>query len=377
MSNHDKKYQVFISSTYEDLKEERLAASEILLELGCIPIGMEQFPASNMSQMEYIKKMLDNCDYYILITAGRYGSIDQTDNCGYTEKEYDYAIKMGIPVMSFLYKDFEHLPNDKKDESDEKREKLILFREKISSSKLVKFYSSIDELKIKIATSLHQCMKDFPAIGWIRAEGREMDKAIQRKIVSYLREHEEFSYFEEDNEAGGKTVRIKKNDSLSENEAYGDRIVRIKNEIEKSIVDKSWIKTNEDCKKLVSEPWRIFRCNNIMIKDDSVDNPDYDNGLIKTEPYDFYDNGLLVISSGGIREIKVKYSEIGESYTTKVYVVNMVPFRRISGFDERGTINFPYPTLYCKFTNGSPFTGRRFFDTENGVEYEENQFIFI
>ena len=62
-----KKYQVFISSTYVDLIEARAAATQCLLDNDCIPVGMEQFPASEMSQMEYIKKMLDNCDYYILI----------------------------------------------------------------------------------------------------------------------------------------------------------------------------------------------------------------------------------------------------------------------------------------------------------------------
>lgn len=377
MSNQNKKYQVFISSTYEDLKEERHAASEILLELGCIPIGMEQFPASNMSQMEYIKKMLDNCDYYILISAGRYGSIDPTDNCGYTEKEYDYAIEKGIPVMSFLYKNLDLLPDGKKDRSKEKKKKLELFRKKISSDKLVKFYSSKDELKLQIATSLHKCMMDYPAVGWIRAEGREMDKAFERRINSYLKEHEEFTYSEENNSAGGKTVIIGKKKFTSENEASGDRIVRIKNEIEKGLVDKSWIKTDADCKKLVKAPWKIFTCNNIMLKDDAVDNPDYDNGLIKAEPFDFYDNGLLVIASEGIKEIQVTYPETEELFSTKVYVVNTVPFRRISGFDQIGSVNFPYPTLYCKFKNGTPFTGRKYFDTENGDEYEENNIIFI
>mgnify|MGYP000509063210 CR=1 FL=1 len=95
-----KKYQVFISSTYEDLKEERAAVTQCLLNNNCIPVGMEQFPASNMSQMEYIKKMLDDCDYYILIIGGRYGSLDD-DGIGYTEKEYNYAIQKGIPVMAF------------------------------------------------------------------------------------------------------------------------------------------------------------------------------------------------------------------------------------------------------------------------------------
>ena len=96
-----KKYQVFISSTYSDLIDERAAATQCLLDNNCIPVGMEQFPASDMSQMDYIKRMLDDCDYYILILGGRYGSLDR-DGVGFTEKEYDYAISKGIPVMSFV-----------------------------------------------------------------------------------------------------------------------------------------------------------------------------------------------------------------------------------------------------------------------------------
>ena len=96
LNKANKKYQVFVSSTYTDLIEERAAVTQCLLEMGCIPVGMEQIPASNMSQMEYIQTMLDDCDYYILILAGTYGSTD-SDGVGFTEKEYDYAIKKGYP----------------------------------------------------------------------------------------------------------------------------------------------------------------------------------------------------------------------------------------------------------------------------------------
>lgn len=37
----EKKYQVFISSTYEDLKDERLGVIASLLTANCIPVGME------------------------------------------------------------------------------------------------------------------------------------------------------------------------------------------------------------------------------------------------------------------------------------------------------------------------------------------------
>lgn len=37
----EKKYQVFVSSTYEDLQEERKKVMEALLQMNCFPVGME------------------------------------------------------------------------------------------------------------------------------------------------------------------------------------------------------------------------------------------------------------------------------------------------------------------------------------------------
>ena len=187
--NKEKKYQVFISSTYEDLKEERAAVSQTLLDLGCIPVGMEQFPASSMSQMNYIVKMLETCDYYILILAGRYGSIDPTDGVGYTEKEYDYAVANRIPVMSFLCDDIGKLPNEKCEKTDAGRDLLTKFRAKVSASRMIKKYSSKESLQAVVAISLQQCIRDFPAVGWVRADGIDTDASLAVVLDKYMKEH--------------------------------------------------------------------------------------------------------------------------------------------------------------------------------------------
>lgn len=49
-----KRLQVFVSSTYEDLKEERQAVIEAILTAGHIPAGMELFTAGDESQMQVI-----------------------------------------------------------------------------------------------------------------------------------------------------------------------------------------------------------------------------------------------------------------------------------------------------------------------------------
>jgi hypothetical protein len=52
----DKKYQIFVSSTYEDLKEERDQAIKAILEMGHIPLGMEMFSAADEEQWQLIAR---------------------------------------------------------------------------------------------------------------------------------------------------------------------------------------------------------------------------------------------------------------------------------------------------------------------------------
>lgn len=189
--NVKKKYQVFVSSTYSDLKEERAAVMQCLLEMNCIPVGMEQFPASNMNQMDYIRMMLDDCDYYILILAGRYGSLD-TDGIGFTEKEFDYAISNKIPVMSFVVDDVGRLVSSKCELTDNGRIKLTEFRSKVCNGKLVKFYSDIGSLKAAVAVALNRCIQDFPAVGWVRGNASESpnkEDDLNSRVMKMLHAH--------------------------------------------------------------------------------------------------------------------------------------------------------------------------------------------
>ena len=173
----ERKYQVFISSTYEDLKTERQAAISCLLDMNCIPVGMEQFPASSLSQWEYIKKMIDMSDYYLLIVAGKYGSIDPEENISYTEKEYRYAIHKKMPILAFLHKNIDSLPAIKVGATDEERERVKNFHNTVKEAgRLVDFYSNEDELKYKIAMAMPKTINDAPMPGWVRAD--QAEKAI-------------------------------------------------------------------------------------------------------------------------------------------------------------------------------------------------------
>lgn len=189
----NKRYQVFISSTYSDLKEERSKVMQTIMSLDCIPAGMELFPANDTDQFDFIKKIIDDCDYYILIVGGRYGTISD-DGISYTEKEFDYAIDNKIPVLAFLHEDINNIPVRKSDIETIKREKLLAFREKVSSGRLVKFWKNAEDLNGKVAVSLNCTIKTQPGIGWIRANLQTNAEFLQemnnlRKELAELKDY--------------------------------------------------------------------------------------------------------------------------------------------------------------------------------------------
>src|SRR5258707_984469 len=144
MPNSQKKYQVFVSSTFEDLRPERQEIMHALLELDCIPSGMELFPAASEDQWTLIRGVIDDCDYYVVVIGGRYGSIGP-DGVSYTEMEYRHAIAKEKPVIAFLHKDPGQLPAKLTEQTEDGRKKLAEFRQ-LAQKKMCKFWSTAQEL---------------------------------------------------------------------------------------------------------------------------------------------------------------------------------------------------------------------------------------
>jgi hypothetical protein len=164
----EKRYQVFVSSTYEDLREERQEVMQALLELDCIPSGMELFPAANEDQWTLIRGVIDDCDYYVVVIGGRYGSVSQAGT-SYTQMEYEYAIAQNKPVIAFLHKDPGALPAKKCEKTPEGREKLEAFRA-LAQNKMCRYWTSPADLGSAVSRSLVKLIKTHPAVGWVRAD---------------------------------------------------------------------------------------------------------------------------------------------------------------------------------------------------------------
>ncbi len=164
----DRKYQVFVSSTYVDLVTERQEVMQALLEMDCLPAGMEMFPAADEDQWTLIKEVIDECDYYIVIVGGRYGSVS-AEGISYTEMEYDYAVSTGIPVLGFVHANPDDIPAGKSELGAEARENLDAFRVKVMS-RMVKKYASPAELGSVVSRGLNRAIKRNPRPGWVRGD---------------------------------------------------------------------------------------------------------------------------------------------------------------------------------------------------------------
>jgi hypothetical protein len=168
-STDQRRYQVFVSSTYLDLKEERQAVVSTLLESEAFPAGMELFPATDDDAWKLIKSVIDDSDYYLLVVGGKYGSIDPVEDISFTEKEYDYAVASGKPVLAFLHGEPDSLTVEKSEKVEEMQHRLEAFRTKVQLAKHVKFWTSAEDLAGKVALSFNKIQRQMPAVGWIRA----------------------------------------------------------------------------------------------------------------------------------------------------------------------------------------------------------------
>lgn len=175
-----KRYQVFLSSTFRDLEAERLEVMRALLELDCFPCGMEYFPASNDDQWSFIKDLIDQCDYYVVVVAGRYGSVDAA-GISFTEREYRYAREKGIPVLGFVHEDPAQIPQGKSELDPKGQKRLIEFRALVQT-RLCKQWSTAADLGAVVSRSLTQLMRREPRPGWVKSDHLASSEAAEEIV---------------------------------------------------------------------------------------------------------------------------------------------------------------------------------------------------
>ena len=185
-----KKYQVFISSTFDDLKEHRDAVVKAVLQLGHLPVGMEMFNAGDQTQWETIKSYIDSSDYYLVILAHRYGSKDPASGLSYTEKEYDYAGEQGVPRLGFVIDKTANWPANHVEAAA--KTELDAFKSKVGSARVIKFWDTIDKLAYHISLSLSNEIAINPRTGWVRAT-EAASPQVAEELARFSKENRELT----------------------------------------------------------------------------------------------------------------------------------------------------------------------------------------
>lgn len=285
-----RKFSIFISSTYEDLKDERQALVGVTLESNFIPVGMEQFHAAPTSQWNVITKMIDECDLYLLIIGGRYGTIEEEAGISYTEKEYNYAKNKELPVL-VLIKNPLTINENKKDTGDDKfdkMKKLENFREKVTHDEnTVDFFKDLNDLKYKASATFKNALEYVDEnAGWVRY--RDVMDIINEEIDGRNKENDEFKEYKNKNLEDMKEM-------LSQ---FGSRLTDLENN--QLTFEKIPTVTEEDIEKL-------FQNENDMsiIRNKEVDKPIVGQDNVGYIPPD---SALLLVyaADGDGRIIKIR-----------------------------------------------------------------------
>jgi hypothetical protein len=197
--------QIYVSSTYEDLKSFRSAVASYLRKLNKQVTCMEDYVASDKRPLARCLEDVARSDAYVGIFAHRYGYIPEKDNpdsLSISELEYRQALKSGKPALIFLLsEDAPWIPKymDTTTGEGSAGKRITALRAELSKEKLASFFSSELELAGLVnaaVTNLESARSNSPAAAAARSgpENRRItsdlfitfataDKALAAKLA--------------------------------------------------------------------------------------------------------------------------------------------------------------------------------------------------
>ncbi len=251
----DKKLQVFISSTYADLKEERQAAVQAILKAGHIPAGMELFTAGDKSQMETIKRWIDESDIYMLILGGRYGSIEPTTSLSYTELEYDYAVEKEMPLFAVVITE-SALDNKVKSNGLEHIERqqptaLADFKTKALSN-ISSFFEDTKDIKLAVHETIGDFIARYEFSGWVKGDQIADSAPLLEEIKRLTTQR---------NDLEGQLAELKKvSQGVAQAEAGQVNLNELGSVLSKIEIETTALNNPDDAVPKKLDLYRIFTC---------------------------------------------------------------------------------------------------------------------
>src|SRR5660397_114170 len=173
--------RIYVSSTFNDLKEFREHVRLQLRQMGHEDIAMEYYVAENQRPLDKCLKDVATCDLYIGIFAQRYGYIPPEQQKSITEIEYRTAFDKRKDRLIFLLDEEASWPTKFVDKGKD-AEKISSLRNELSQENLVSFFKYPHELKSLIATAVHNWEKKDRVIPQ-KKEAEELDIGSYQKAI--------------------------------------------------------------------------------------------------------------------------------------------------------------------------------------------------
>lgn len=136
--------RVFVSSTMDDLRDERTAATDAIENVGAEPVLFERFGARPEDSRQAYKAEVRRSDIYLGILSGSYG-VKQPSGYSATHAEYEEAKKHHKELLLFL---------DDTVPSSERDGHLNRWIQELYQQHVLAKYETVDDLKRRIRTSL-------------------------------------------------------------------------------------------------------------------------------------------------------------------------------------------------------------------------------
>jgi len=136
---------VFLSSTYIDLIEERKSVHDFLENMGCNVIWMEDFAPQQRPPIKVCLSCLDECHIYVCIIKKRYGSLENQTDKSMTQLEYERACEKNIK-RCILIAGSEYPVKVKDIDALENLRKLAEFQKIIENDNTIAKFDSVSEL---------------------------------------------------------------------------------------------------------------------------------------------------------------------------------------------------------------------------------------
>ncbi|MCL2094118.1 MAG: DUF4062 domain-containing protein [Treponema sp.] len=183
-----KKYMIFICSSRDDLKAERKELLRMVSELGAIPVTSDVFDPNNEDDRRIIRKSIEDCDYFIALSAHKGG--EMAGNALALELEYSYAVKAGVPVLALIIDPKARWKDSKKEKDPGMKKNLEAYKKRLEAHTHETWLNQADLMQ-KALFLLSREMNLNPRQGWVSAN-LAVDPAVANELGRLIRENELF-----------------------------------------------------------------------------------------------------------------------------------------------------------------------------------------